>query len=111
MPKHRLIRLYTTGISLIEADPPQAHRLIRLYNPAHDKYFMEWVEVLFTYDEIEADIVQQVLEAEDIVVDVRSQRISPFPVNVCRMGEIRLMVKSGDLKRAHEVLQIMRETE
>ena len=28
---HRIIRLYTTGISLIEADPPQADRLIRLY--------------------------------------------------------------------------------
>jgi hypothetical protein len=72
---------------------------------------MEWVEVLFTYDGIEADIVQQVLEAEGIEVDVRSQRISPFPVNVCKMGEIKLLVKDEDLERAHKVLKIMRETE
>lgn len=68
---------------------------------------MEWVKVLFTYDEIEAEIVKDVLEAEDIEVTVRSQRISPFPVNVCEMGEIRLMVKDEDLNRARKVLKIM----
>ena len=68
---------------------------------------MKWVEFLFTYDVIEAEIVQELLEAEDIEVAVRSQRISPFPV----MGEIRLMVKDEDLDRARKVLKIMKETE
>ncbi len=68
---------------------------------------MEWVELLFTYDEIEAEIVKDVLEAEDIEVVVKSQRISPFPVNVCIMGEIKLMVKDEDLDRARKVLEIM----
>ncbi|MBL7032416.1 MAG: DUF2007 domain-containing protein [Nitrospira sp.] len=68
---------------------------------------MELVEVLFTYDEIEAEIVQEVLEAEDIEVTVRSQRISLFPANVCKMGEIRLMVKDEDLERARKVIEIM----
>ena len=68
---------------------------------------MEWVELLFTYDEIETEIVKDVLEAEDIEVTVRSQRISPFPVNICEMGEIRLMVKDEDLNRARKVLEIM----
>ena len=72
---------------------------------------MEWVEVLLTYDEIEAEIVQEVLEAEDIEVTVKSQRISPFPVNVCKMGEIRLMVKDEDLERALKVLEIMSDNE
>ena len=72
---------------------------------------MEWIELLFTYDEIEAEIVQEVLEAEDIEVAVRSQRISPFPVNVCKMGEIRLMVKDEDLERARKVLEIMSDNQ
>ena len=72
---------------------------------------MEWIELLFTYDEIEAEIVQEVLEGEDIEVAVRSQRISPFPANVCKMGEIRLMVKDEDLERARKVLEIMSDNQ
>ena len=71
---------------------------------------MEWAEVLFTYDEIEAEIVQDILEAEGIEVSVRSRRVSQFPVNVCRMGEISLLVKQEDLEKARNVLKIMRET-
>ena len=71
---------------------------------------MEWAEFIFTYDEIEAEIVQDILEAEGIEVSVRSRRVSQFPVNVCSMGEIRLFVKQRDLKKAREVLKIMRET-
>jgi hypothetical protein len=71
---------------------------------------MEWTEVLFTYDEIEAEIVQGILEAEGIEVNVRSRRVSQFPVNVCRMGEISLLVKQEDLEKARNVLKIMRET-
>ena len=72
---------------------------------------MEWAEVLFTYDEIEAEIVQDILGAEGIEVSVRSRRVSQFPVNVCRMGEINLLVKQEDLEKARNVLKIMREPE
>ena len=72
---------------------------------------MEWVELLFTYDEVEAEIVQELLDSEEIEFDVRSQRISQFPANVCKMGEIRVMVKEADLEKAREVLRIMKETE
>ena len=72
---------------------------------------MEWTEVLFTYDKIESEIVQDILEAEGIEVNVRSRRVSQFPVNVCRMGEISLLVKQEDLEKARKVLKIMRETE
>ena len=72
---------------------------------------MGWAEFIFTYDEIEAEIVQDILEAEGIEVSVRSRRVSQFPVNVCSMGEIRIFVKQRDLKKAREVLKIMRETQ
>ena len=72
---------------------------------------MEWVEFIFTYDEIEAEIVQDILEAEGIEVSVRSRKVSQFPVNLCSMGEIRIFVREHDLKKARNVLKIMRETE
>lgn len=71
---------------------------------------MEWAEVLFTYDEIEAEIVKGILEAEGIEVSVKSRRVSQFPANVCRMGEISLLVKQEDLETARKVIKIMRET-
>lgn len=69
----------------------------------------DWVEVLFTYDEIEAEIVKDLLEAENIQVVVQSLKISPYPVNIGRMGEIRLMVREEELEKAREVLSVMEQ--
>ncbi|MEW6601849.1 MAG: DUF2007 domain-containing protein [Nitrospirota bacterium] len=67
----------------------------------------EWAEVLFTYDEIEAEIVKDLLEAENIQVVVQSSKISPYPVSIGKMGEIRLMVRNEDMEKAGEVLSVM----
>ncbi len=69
----------------------------------------EWVELLLTYDEIEAEIVKDLLEAEDIQVVVQSSKISPYPVSIGRMGEIRLMVRAEELEMAREVLAVMEQ--
>lgn len=69
----------------------------------------EWVEVLFTYDEIEAEIVKDLLEAENIQVVVKSLKISPYPVSIGRMGEIRLMVRDEDIEKARDVLSVMEQ--
>ena len=69
----------------------------------------EWIELLFTYNDVEAEIVKDVLEAEDIQVVVRSLKISPYPVSIGRMGEIRLLVRECDLKKAKEVLKAMQD--
>ncbi len=68
----------------------------------------EWVEVLFTYDEVEAQIAKNLLESEDIVVVVKSLKIRPYPVSIGRIGEVRLLVKSKDLERAKNILEIMK---
>lgn len=70
---------------------------------------IEWSEVLFTYDEIEAEIVKDLLEAEDIQVVVKSQKISPYPVSIGRMGEIRLLVREEELEKAREILLVMEQ--
>jgi hypothetical protein len=69
----------------------------------------EWVELLLTYDAIEAEIVKDLLEAEDIQVVVQSLKISPYPVSIGRMGEIRLMVREDELEKAREVLSVMEQ--
>jgi hypothetical protein len=71
----------------------------------------DWVEILFTYDETEARIVKDVLEAENIEVSFRSLKITPYPVSIGRMGEVRLLVKSEDLEKAKKVLKIMSDTQ
>lgn len=70
----------------------------------------EWTEILFTYNEVEAEIVKDVLESEGIRVVVNSLKVSPYPVNIGRMGEIRVMVRNDELEKAEKILSIMKET-
>ena len=67
-----------------------------------------WEEILFTYDDIEAEIVKDLLESENIQVVVNSMKVSPYPVSIGRMGEIKLLVRKEDLEKAKKVIQIMK---
>ncbi len=69
----------------------------------------EWVELLITGDEIEAEIVKDILEGEKIQVVVKSLKISPYPVSIGKMGEIRLLVRHEELDRANRVLDAMKQ--
>jgi hypothetical protein len=71
----------------------------------------EWVELITTYDETEAQIIKDVLEAENIKVVVRSMKISPYPVSFGRLGEVKLLVKNDDIDNAKRVLNVMSETQ
>jgi hypothetical protein len=70
----------------------------------------DWVEILFTYDETDAQMIKDVLESENIEVSCRSLKITPYPVNIGRMGEVRLLVKSEDLESAKNILRVMSDT-
>lgn len=70
----------------------------------------DWVEFLVTYDETEAQIVKDILDAEDIPVVMNSLKVRPYPVNIGRMGEVRLLVREEDMKKAQDVLKIMQDT-
>ncbi len=69
----------------------------------------EWVEVLVTYDEVEAQIVKNILEAEGVQVVVNSLKIRPYPVSIGRIGEVRLLVRKDAMEKAKEVLKIMKD--
>jgi len=68
-----------------------------------------WVELLVTYDELEADMIRDVLEGAGIRTVIRSSKVTPYPVNIGRMGEVKIMVREGDLEAAEEILRDMRE--
>ena len=68
----------------------------------------EWVELLIIYDSIEADMIKDLLESGGISVILKSAQVSPYPVNIGRMGEIKILVREGDREAAEKVINIRR---
>jgi len=64
----------------------------------------EWVEVFVTYDSIEAGMIKDLLESGGISVVLRSSKVTPYPVNIGRMGEIKILVRAGDKDVAEKVI-------
>lgn len=64
----------------------------------------EWVELFVTCDEFQADMIRDILQSGDIPAVLRSSRISPYPVNIGKLGEIKLLVRAQDLAVAKEVV-------
>lgn len=65
----------------------------------------EWVEVLVTYDPIEAEIVKDLLESGGVPVVLRSSKVTPYPVNIGKIGEIKVLVRKEDKDTAEEVIK------
>ena len=63
-----------------------------------------WVEVFITYDSIEAEMIKGLLESGGIPVILRSSKVAPYPVNIGRMGEIRILVREDDKDTAKKVI-------
>lgn len=64
----------------------------------------EWVNLTVTYDPLEAEIIRDLLESGGIKVIIRSAKVTPYPVNVGKMGEIKVLVRAEDKARAEKVL-------
>jgi rfaE bifunctional protein nucleotidyltransferase chain/domain len=52
----------------------------------------EWAEIFVTYDAIEADMVRDALNGAGIEARVVSLKVGPYPVNIGRMGEVKIYV-------------------
>jgi hypothetical protein len=65
----------------------------------------EWVELLLTYDSLEAEMLKNLLESGGISVVLRSSKVSPYPVNIGKMGEIKIFVKKEDRSAAEQVIR------
>jgi hypothetical protein len=69
----------------------------------------EWTVLLVTYDQMEAEILKDILESGDIPVQLRSAKVSPYPVNIGKMGEVKVLIREIDRKDAEEALKRFRE--
>jgi hypothetical protein len=69
----------------------------------------EWVTLLITYDALEAEMLKDVLESGGIPVVIRSAKVSPYPVNIGKMGEVKVLVRLTDRETAGEVLENFRK--
>ncbi len=65
----------------------------------------KWVDLLVTYDPLEAEMIKDLLESGGIDVVIRSAKVSPYPVNVGKMGEIKVLVREEDKDTAEEVIR------
>ncbi len=54
---------------------------------------------------LEAEMVRDILESGGIPVTILSLKVSPYPVNIGRMGEVKVLVMEEDLEKAREVLE------
>jgi hypothetical protein len=64
-----------------------------------------WSVVFVTYDSIEAEIIKDLLESGGISVVLRSSKVSPYPVNVGKIGEIKVLVKDEDREIAEKLIR------
>jgi len=65
----------------------------------------KWVVVFVTYDPLEAEMIRDLLESGGISVVVRSSKVSPYPVNIGKMGEIKILVRKEDKDVAEKVIK------
>jgi hypothetical protein len=65
----------------------------------------EWVELLVTYDPIEAEIIKDILESGGIPIVLRSSKVTPYPVNIGKIGEVKVYVRKEDRETAEQVIE------
>ncbi|HKZ56563.1 MAG TPA: DUF2007 domain-containing protein [Thermodesulfovibrionales bacterium] len=70
----------------------------------------EWVTVLVTNDSLEAEMIKDLLESGEIPVVLRSSKVSPYPVSVGKMGEIKILVRKEDKEVAEKLISGEEET-
>jgi hypothetical protein len=64
----------------------------------------DWIELLVTDDPLEAEMIKDLLESGGIPVVLRSSKVTPYPVNIGRMGEIKILVRRDDKETAQGVI-------
>jgi hypothetical protein len=65
----------------------------------------KWVVIFTTYNPLEAEIIKDLLESGGIPVIIRSSKVRPYPVNIGKMGEIKILVRERDKDEAESVIK------
>jgi Putative prokaryotic signal transducing protein len=64
-----------------------------------------WTVIYVTYDSLEAEMIKDLLESGEIPVVLRSSKVSPYPVNVGKIGEIKILVNDNDKEIAEKLIK------
>lgn len=64
----------------------------------------KWITLRIVFDPFEAEMIKDILESGDIPVVLRSSKVSPYPVNVGKMGEIKVLIREADRDAAEAIL-------
>jgi Putative prokaryotic signal transducing protein len=75
------------------------------FHKAMEEIPEKWIVVFTTYDPVEAEIIKDLLESGGIPVVVRSSKVSPYPVNIGKMGEVKILVREEDKETAERVIE------
>jgi hypothetical protein len=65
----------------------------------------KWVVIFTTYDPVEAEIIKDLLESGGIPVIIRTSKVTPYPVNIGKMGEVKILVREADKEEAEKVIK------
>ncbi len=61
---------------------------------------------MVTYDSLEAEMIKDLLESGGIEAQIRSAKVTPYPVNIGKMGEVKVFVKEEDKAAAEEMIRV-----
>ena len=65
----------------------------------------KWITIRTVYDSLEAQMIKDLLESGGIDVIIRSSKVTPYPVNIGRMGEIKVLIRDTDFEDAESLLE------
>jgi hypothetical protein len=69
----------------------------------------EYVEIYFSYNTFETDVVSDILAREAISFIVRDQRMTPYPLTIDHFPEQRIAVRESDVARAVAAVKTARD--
>ena len=64
----------------------------------------KYVDIFFSYNDFESDIIKDILTREGIPFIVRDQRISPYPITIDHFPQRRFSVPKAHAERARKLI-------
>ncbi|MCX8069539.1 MAG: DUF2007 domain-containing protein [Thermodesulfovibrionales bacterium] len=64
-----------------------------------------WTEIFVSLEDFEASMIAELLKSCGIDVVIKSNRLTPYPVNIGKLGETRIFVKKEEEELAKEIIK------
>jgi hypothetical protein len=70
----------------------------------------EYVEIYFSYNTFETDVISNILTQEGVPFIIRDQRMTPYPLTIDHFPEQRIAVPASEAGRAIAALRYARDS-